>query len=82
MGDQARNVNEGAELRHIDRNGGISEFRRLSRLPGNPECLDVARHDDYESKAKKFVGCSRKQLCFLFGGKLHRFDEFTRFWFT
>jgi len=82
MGDQARNVNEGVEFRDIDRNGGISEFRRLFRLPGNSECLDVLRHDDYESKVKKFAGCSRKQLCFLFGGKLHRFDEFTWFCFT
>ena len=82
MGDQARNVNEGAEFRHIDREEESLNFAAYLASPENPECLDAARHDDYESKAKKFAGCSRKQLCFLFGGKFHRFDEFTRFCFT
>ena len=35
-----------------------------------------------KSKAEKFSGCSGEQLCFVFRGKLHRFDEFTRFCFT
>jgi hypothetical protein len=52
-------------------------------LPGKIQrCLDFARHDNYESKAKKFLRSSGKQLRFLFGGKIHRFDELARFRFA
>jgi hypothetical protein len=57
-------------------------FRCLAAVPRIQRCLDFARHDSYESKVKKLARSSRKQLRFLFGGKVHRFDEFSCFCFT
>jgi hypothetical protein len=42
----------------------------------------LARHDNYESQAEKFARSSGKQLRFLFGGKVRRFDELARFCFA
>jgi hypothetical protein len=54
-------------------------FAGYLRLPGKIQrCLDFARHDNYESEAKKFAGRAGEQLRFFFGRKFHRFNELTR----
>jgi hypothetical protein len=65
------------------------KFRVYLALPGKIQrCLGpsrtgiFARHDNYESQAEKFARSSEKQLRFLFGGKVRRFDELSRFCFA
>jgi hypothetical protein len=42
----------------------------------------IARHDNCESQAEKFARSSGKQLRFLFGGEVRRFDELARICFA